>query len=89
MNTFTTNCDISQSQSANQNVTNCDISQSQSANQNVTFISVISVSKSCLQLSKNLFGGENPFASRSTEKDAADTEFEDGPIPASKTTPNE
>ena len=32
---------------------------------------------------------ENPFASRSTEKDAADNEFEDGPIPASNNTPNE
>ena len=36
-----------------------------------------------------LFGGKNPFASRSTEKDAADTEFEDGPIPAPNNTPNE
>ena len=34
-----------------------------------------------------IFGGENPFASRkqeiSTEKDATDNEFEDGPTPAS------
>ena len=36
-----------------------------------------------------IFGGENPLASRSTEKDAADTEFEDGPIPASNNTPKE
>ena len=37
----------------------------------------------------NLFGGKTPFASRSTDKDAAAAEFEDGPIPASNNTPNE
>ena len=40
-----------------------------------------------------IFGGENPFASRkqeiSTEKDATEDEFKDGPIPASNNTPNE
>ena len=32
---------------------------------------------------------DNPFASRSTEKNAADNEFEDGPISASNNTPKE
>ena len=38
---------------------------------------------------KNLFGGNTPFASRSTDKDAAAAELEDGPKPASNNTPNE